>query len=909
MIERRYQIEINKLKFLISENKLIGNELIKFIDDEEFFDYIHRESEEIIKNSMDVSISNLQDYYEVIISLSIIALKYYDGNFWSYVQETYKELYNRYSAQKIRGKINDILAKYKGNNLKRYISYPIMNAIVPVKFLSNYFEFMYDIYKINFQKSIPDNVEDELKHVFNGLNSYIREDQDDLDLAVTNKTYKLIKTTQSIIKNAINLEELVQLSTKVIKYIDNFYWNDISREICDNSYFMKGLNTWKAQTEDKEQIRYSGERKEREYTSKWKPRFKLKDEKIYLITPIHRVPKDVDPKKINIFVYNDDEPISLEEEPVVQEVIGGYIVEPKNIVLNKPIGKLTYILSDCTKEIYNSRDSLYRNIIAFNKDGNEMKSNVPYNDIVIFASDIIDNENIEVFKTYEYYKLGSIAVNEGDSLIVNNTIFLFDNFSKPGIIGKQKDGAKIYFNDKEFLVYTNVFSIVFETERNIENLALEVNNKKYKIKDMKFKQNGDNVIKNITVELENVKKDGFYYIKIFDLISDEIIYKYEFFVDGKIDWTCEEIQKEEYLILVDSSLELMNEEGQITNEFYINTKKQTEAEIYIKLGNGKKARYSLDLPIQFYKIDNNEWSEVHNYIWYYDIGFNSKLYFKNIQLDEVELFDRDDCILKFQLDEKSKCIDISIIKNYYKEKELKLLIKKDDIEICHIPILKECKYNQDRSSIIFDPEKEILEIVTDYIGKSNLLLKIEDDNNKLVYKKKLDKNFTKIQLRGFQAFKEYTIEFYEEKQEILETSTLIYKTTVHCYSYRNFIHRYFNISKIYYGYDLDNLNEMNLWNTFIHIDARIGKTTYIGRVYQMRNNEQYYMNKVNPVKMELTTTINENHMNAMITVLEGELEGAGLLIDKPNKTIYDGDNPNLQDIYEYEILLEKRKKY
>ena len=107
----------------------------------------------------------------------------------------------------------------------------------------------------------------------------------------------------------------------------------------------------------------------------------------------------------------------------------------------------------------------------------------------------------------------------------------------------------------------------------------------------------------------------------------------------------------------------------------------------------------------------------------------------------------------------------------------------------------------------------------------------------------------------------------------------------------------------------NNLEEMNLWSTFIYIDDRIGDTTYIGRVYQMRDNKQNYMDKVNPVKMELTTTITGDQMNAMITVLEGELEGAGLLIDKINKTIYNGDNPNLQDIYEYEILLEKRKKY
>ena len=34
--------------------------------------------------------------------------------------------------------INDILGKYKSDDIKRYINYPIMNAIVPIKFLSNF---------------------------------------------------------------------------------------------------------------------------------------------------------------------------------------------------------------------------------------------------------------------------------------------------------------------------------------------------------------------------------------------------------------------------------------------------------------------------------------------------------------------------------------------------------------------------------------------------------------------------------------------------------------------------------------------------------------------------------------------------------------------------------------------------
>ena len=911
MVNKRYQIEIEKLKFLISENKLIGNELIKYIDDNEFIDYIHNKSEEIIKNSMDVSISNIQDYYEVIISLSIIALQYYDGNFWSHVQEIYGELYDRYSDQKIRGKINDILGKYKNEDLKRYINYPIMNAIVPIKFLCNYFEFMYDIYKVNFQRSLPDNLEDELKYVFKGLNSYIKDDQDDLDLAVTNKTYKLIKTTQSIIKNSSNLEELIQLSAKVIRYIDNFYWNDTSKELEENSYFEEGLNIWKVQTEEKEQIRYSGERKEREFTSKWKPRFKLKDEKIYLITPIHRVPKDVDPRKINIFVYNGDEPISLEEEPIVQEVIGGYIVEPKNIVLDKPIGKLTYVLSDGTNEIYNSKDSLYRNIIAFNKDGNELKNNTPYDDIVIFASDKLDNPKIDIFKNSEYYKLGSLLVNIGDSLLINNNIFIFDNFSKPGIIGEQKNGAKVYIDDKELPVYSSVHSLVFETERKIENLAIEVNNHRYKINDdIDFKQFKDGLINNITIEIGDMNASGYFYIKVFDFIENVTICKYDFFIDKKLFWTCEEIKKDEYMILVDSSLIITDNENNETNEFYIDIKEKTEADIYLKLGNGKAARYILDLPIQFYKIDDSKWIEIHNYIWYYDIGYNSKLYFKNIVFDSVELMNRDNySILKFQIDNKNNSIDISVLKNYKNEKGLRLIVKKSDLEISSIQILNECKYIEEKSNITFDPQEDILEIKTEYVGKNTIILKIENEEDKVFFSKEINKNISTTKLKVYQTFKNYTIKFFEHKQELLNSETLIYQEKIKCYSYKDFIHKYFNISKIYYGYDLDNLNEMNLWSTFIYIDDRIGNTTYVGRVYQMKDNKQNYMDKVNPVKMELTTTVNGDQMKAMITVLEGELEGAGLLIDNVNKTIYNGDNPNLQDIYEYEILLEKRKKY
>ena len=182
------------------------------------------------------------------------------------------------------------------------------------------------------------------------------------------------------------------------------------------------------------------------------------------------------------------------------------------------------------------------------------------------------------------------------------------------------------------------------------------------------------------------------------------------------------------MILVDSSLIITDNENNETNEFYIDIKEKTEADIFLKLGNGKTARYILDLPIQFYKIDDSKWIEIHNYIWYYDIGYNSKLYFKNIVFDSVELMNRDNnSILKFQIDNKNNSIDISVLKNYKNEKGLRLIVKKSDLEISGIQILNECKYIEEKSNITFDPQEDILEIKTEYVGKNTIILKIEND--------------------------------------------------------------------------------------------------------------------------------------------------------------------------------------
>jgi len=165
------------------------------------------------------------------------------------------------------------------------------------------------------------------------------------------------------------------------------------------------------------------------------------------------------------------------------------------------------------------------------------------------------------------------------------------------------------------------------------------------------------------------------------------------------------------------------------NEIYIDTRNQTQAEIYT-IQKDILCQYILELPIKFYKIDENKWKEIDEYIWYDDIKFQSKLYIKNINFDKVYLKDKYNNICELQTNDKHDTIDISVIKNYDK-KHLKIIFQKDNYQIGEIQILSSNIYVKEQSSINYDPENERLQINTNNIRKNKVILKIENEKRKI----------------------------------------------------------------------------------------------------------------------------------------------------------------------------------
>ena len=98
--DTRLKTKINYIKQLVRERKNIGLDLIDIIDNEEAINEIHSKAEKQLAaalNSYSGIISRYADREIVFISLCLIAMLKYDGNYYDYVADTYKNIYRKYN--------------------------------------------------------------------------------------------------------------------------------------------------------------------------------------------------------------------------------------------------------------------------------------------------------------------------------------------------------------------------------------------------------------------------------------------------------------------------------------------------------------------------------------------------------------------------------------------------------------------------------------------------------------------------------------------------------------------------------------------------------------------------------------------------------------------------------------------
>lgn len=112
---RNAQFE-NKLSYLcklVRDKKNIGPDLIDVLNNESAMSEIHSRAERNLMQAVGSYSGYCANQEIIVVSLVLIAMLEYDGNYYDSVRATYKDLYDRYTEQKVEGKIRSILSKYK----------------------------------------------------------------------------------------------------------------------------------------------------------------------------------------------------------------------------------------------------------------------------------------------------------------------------------------------------------------------------------------------------------------------------------------------------------------------------------------------------------------------------------------------------------------------------------------------------------------------------------------------------------------------------------------------------------------------------------------------------------------------------------------------------------------------------
>lgn len=537
MFKSKMELKLKYLMKKIRNRQNIGNDLIELLNDDKFVATIHDKAQKELNEALRSYLGSMLTNNEIIFtSLVLSALLDYDGNFYEHIHEKYPKLYENYAGQKVDGMIRSIISKYNTIDMQspRIINYVLMNAIVPMYFLPKFFEFMFDVYKVNFNYYLDENIRDDFKFIYEGLKGSLNHDTDELSLSATKKTYKLIKSTKSVILSGSGIDEIINLSINVLKIIDKHYWEE-KNPIVTNQYYKFGYDLWVKENEKKEQLKKFKGQNRYSIANKWKPTFKLEGNKVILVPPAHKVRNTIDYSKIVIKVLNDGKEIYVNNKPRVYEIIGGYKVSLDEIIIDNPLGKLQYVIYEDDKVLYSSKEFLYRDFIIFNVKGTELENNKNFEGDVVICHNESNHDGMIPMHNGEYYRLAYSKVTKDTIFYLSNNVVRFCEAMEPGIVGKLRKSTYLQYDSFKYDVYKEVNFFVIESLLNEDTINLKINGKVKSLSNYRFEKSKNGQFNKYIIELK-LTKSGYY-----DLMA--------------LDSNNKEIKKSHFIFVVDSELE------------------------------------------------------------------------------------------------------------------------------------------------------------------------------------------------------------------------------------------------------------------------------------------------------------------------------------------------------------------
>ena len=246
------------------------------------------------------------------------------------------------------------------------------------------------------------------------------------------------------------------------------------------------------------------------------------------------------PEDIKIVITNGEEVVFQDDKPNIKEIIGGYQIKSRKILIEKPLGNITYKVCSDTRVIYSSNNELYRKYLVFGQSGEELRSNRDYDKTAIICCN--SQINAELVKKMPNYFIYNLNTSENKTISIEQDVFNFTSMVFPGVIGQEVNHCFVKVEDsEEFIpVYKKIDHLVFSCENSVQTIEMVINNKRINVKsklDKKIMNNGRN---SYSVDLGDLK-DGVYQIEVNSIgpKGSKKILKQQFVLDSSLHYQCE----------------------------------------------------------------------------------------------------------------------------------------------------------------------------------------------------------------------------------------------------------------------------------------------------------------------------------------------------------------------------------
>lgn len=866
-----------------SENRLLLFSLFEFMNNELFERTLHEYSIAIIKSGLSKEISKFAKAV-VLSSLSMIAFKKYDGNFWDNVFDLYYDLgLSEKNRQSVENQVRDIIRVSIPDNIetKRIINYVLMQTIVPKKYLFDFINILDVVYKYDLRGHLPEDLHDideVIDEIFRQISEKASSNDDYFKSSVLNKSYKLVQTTREVISNNFYRQELIKFSKSILILLDKHY-NDEEADIKD-FYLYNLMNDYISKEQRNKDFKVDKEDK-----FIWRSNLIFEEGQLFLETKSLIFDIDKSTEKIYIEILSDGTTQKIIQNPRI--ITRDTTSELYSIKI--PIDFSPFNLEIIIHGIPTKNQVIQNKFLFFSTtSGRKITDIHNANEIlVIYPRNVMLNANTQDTSNTAFYNLAFLNKLENECFVIENDAYCFGVMNKSKLLGEPLHSMFLNYNNKELEIYKERPHLIHIKEKHLKEVIVVLND---------FSQTimySDYVNEKIIIELSALKT-GFNELSIFDndsnLISES---KWQLYYDPNIE---HEYTEESNEIIVQIT-------GYKKYKYQLNAIEPAIIQI--------KINQFIDLFVRHITpramISENETVDITKYFWIADMPTYKEVQFIGINKNYLIVKDNqynvitdviNHSLTKYGVTFK---IDISILKARNQNGYLIFFDESGD-EIS-IPILSHNSFIKEDVSIEV-VDNNVFFSIENLIGNNLNTIKISNKDFVLELKDvNLKENLTFNLPYNFNPY----------KYIIFENNRVIFENEFFCMNEEIFIGQTFQVKNLSYYQNHDfTLLETSIHNTYLRINEQISKNKFQGTLfYRTHFGDEHVMYNLDPVTLIIISKIT-NLNNILIDIyfydIDDECEVRLLYSDIKKQIVNSTDESKVKNINLIEDLSIKWEK-